>query len=65
VIEFLVIGLAAAILLVLWKSRLSYIFLPQLASASDAAIPDLTVIIPARNEAHQKLSGHSRDCGGR
>ncbi len=52
-IEFLVIGLAAAIMLVLWKSRLNYIFLPQLAPTTDRQPPDLTVIIPARNEAHQ------------
>jgi hypothetical protein len=53
VIEFLAIGLAAAIMLVLWKSRLNYIFLPQLPDGSGARTPDVTVIIPARNEAHQ------------
>jgi cellulose synthase/poly-beta-1,6-N-acetylglucosamine synthase-like glycosyltransferase len=52
-IEFLVIALAAAILLVLWKSRLNYIFLPQIPPAPNAPPPDLSVIIPARNEAHQ------------
>ncbi len=52
-IEFLAIGLAAAIMLVLWKSRLNYIFLPQLPDGSGARTPDVTVIIPARNEAHQ------------
>ena len=52
-IEFIVIGLAAAIMLVLWKSRLNYIFLPQLPFAANVKSPDLTVIIPARNEAHQ------------
>ena len=52
-IEFLVIGLAAAIMLVLWKSRLNYIFLPTLPVIPNAPEPDLTVIIPARNEAHQ------------
>jgi hypothetical protein len=53
VIEFLVIGLAAGIMLVLWKSRLNYIFLPQLPEASAVGGLDVTVIIPARNEAHQ------------
>lgn len=52
-IEFLAIGLAAAILLALWKSRLNYIFLAELPAAPDAHAPDLTVIIPARNEAQQ------------
>ncbi len=49
-IEFLAIGLAAAILLVLWKSRLNYIFLPELPASPNTHAPDLTVIIPARNE---------------
>ena len=52
-IEFVVIGLAAAIMLVLWKSRLNYILLPQLPPNPSAPRPDLTIIIPARNEAHQ------------
>jgi cellulose synthase/poly-beta-1,6-N-acetylglucosamine synthase-like glycosyltransferase len=51
--EFVVIGLAAAIVLVLWKSRLNYIFLPSLPVVSNNQPLDLTVIIPARNEAHQ------------
>ncbi len=52
-IEFLVIGLAAAIMLILWKSRLNYIFLPSLPFRANLQTPDLTVIIPARNEGHQ------------
>jgi len=52
-IEFIVIALAAAIMLVLWKSRLNYIFLPQLPLIPTPPTPDLTVIIPARNEAHE------------
>jgi hypothetical protein len=51
--EVLVIGVAAAIALMLWKSRLNYIFLPVLPTVSGHHAPDLTVIIPARNEAHQ------------
>jgi hypothetical protein len=52
-IEFLVVALAAAIVLLLWKSRLNYIFLPSLPVVSSKEPPDLTIIIPARNEAHQ------------
>jgi chlorobactene glucosyltransferase len=51
--EFVVVGLAAAIVLILWKSRLNYIFLPSLPVVSNTQPLDLTVIIPARNEAHQ------------
>jgi hypothetical protein len=51
--EFLVIGLAAAIMLMLWKSRLNYILLPTLPTVTNLPPPDLTVIIPARNEAQQ------------
>jgi len=52
-IEFMVIGLAAGIILILWKSRLNYMFLPSLPVSANQQTPDLTVIIPARNEAHQ------------
>ncbi len=52
-IEVIVIALAAAIMLFLWKSRLNYIFLPELPPIASSQTPDLTVIIPARNEAHQ------------
>jgi 4,4'-diaponeurosporenoate glycosyltransferase len=51
--EFLVIVLAAGIILMLWKSRLNYLSLPSLPVSSAKAPIDLTVIIPARNEAHQ------------
>jgi cellulose synthase/poly-beta-1,6-N-acetylglucosamine synthase-like glycosyltransferase len=51
--EFLVIGLAAAILLMLFKSRLNYILLPTLPIAAESQPPDLTIIIPARNKAHR------------
>ena len=52
-IEVIVIALAAAIMLILWKSRLNYIFLPQLPPSDNWKPPDVTVIIPARDEAHQ------------
>lgn len=51
--EFLVIGLTAAILLLLWKSRWNYRHLPELSQKTGTQPLDLTVIIPARNEAHQ------------
>ena len=51
--EFLVIGLAAGIILILWKSRLNYLLLPSLPVSAAKDPLDLTVIIPARNEAHQ------------
>ncbi len=51
--EFAVIGLSAAILLVLWKSRWNYNALPELRPAQTRERPDVTVVIPARNEAHQ------------
>lgn len=41
---------AAGILLLAWKARLNYIRLPALPHGSQTQ-PDLTVIIPARNEA--------------
>lgn len=51
--EVLVIALAAGIVLILWKSRLNYIFLPSLPVVSNHQPLDLTVVIPARNEAYQ------------
>jgi len=51
--EFLAIGLAAGIFLILWKSRLNYLLLPTLPVSAAKRPLDLTVIIPARNEAHQ------------
>jgi len=52
-IEFLVIGLAVAIILVLAKSRLNYISLPSLPKTAGQRPLELTVVIPARNESHQ------------
>jgi cellulose synthase/poly-beta-1,6-N-acetylglucosamine synthase-like glycosyltransferase len=52
-IEFLVLGLACAIVLVLWKSRMNYLALGSLLSAPPGAEPDVTIVIPARNEAQQ------------
>ncbi len=52
-IEFLVIAVTAGICLFLWKSRWNYVRLPTLPLQSNAQLPNLTVIIPARNEAHQ------------
>ncbi len=37
----------------LWKSRRNFALLPELPLVRDAAVPDVTIIIPARNEAHQ------------
>ena len=51
--EFVVIGLSVAILFVLWKSRWNYRALPELPAVDNRQPPDLTVVIPARNEAHQ------------
>jgi glycosyltransferase involved in cell wall biosynthesis len=51
--EFLVLGLTVAIALVLAKSRLNYVALPELSASSASSPSDVTVIIPARNEAHQ------------
>ncbi len=42
--------LATAMLVVGWKARLSYLRLPELPNSPDAPRPDLTVVIPARNE---------------
>ncbi len=44
--------LAVLLLTVLRKSRRSYMSLPELRASATAAPPDLTVIIPARNEEH-------------
>lgn len=45
------IVLSIAILVVGWKARLSYVRLPNLQLRPASPQPDLTVIIPARNEA--------------
>ncbi len=49
------IGLAVAlgITLFLWKSRRNFALLPELPLARNPATPDVTIVIPARNEAHQ------------
>lgn len=55
--------LAAAMLIVGWKSRMSFLRLPELPRISGKPFPDVTVIVPARNEAPrigrlvQSLSG--------
>ncbi len=51
--EFLCLGVSFGIFFFLWKSRINYLLLGRLPVAEDQATPDLTVIIPARNEAHQ------------
>lgn len=52
-IEFLCLGISFGIFFFLWKSRINYLLLGRLPVAEDQTPPDLTVIIPARNEAHQ------------
>lgn len=52
-IEFLVLGLAFAIVLVLWKSRMNYLALGSLLAAPPGETPDVTIVIPARDEEHQ------------
>ncbi len=42
--------LSTAILVVGWKARISYVRLPELRLHATAPHPDVTVIIPARNE---------------
>lgn len=51
--EFLVIALTLAICFFLVKSLRNYRALPELPVAQAIEPPDVTVIIPARNEAHQ------------
>ena len=52
-IEFVCLGVSFGIFFFLWKSRLNYLLLGRLPISEDATLPDLTIIIPARNEAHQ------------
>ena len=52
-IEFLVLGLACAVVLMLWKSVMSYLALGSLALAQLGAKPDVAIVIPACNEAHR------------
>ncbi len=37
----------------LWKSRRNYLLLPELPRCDEVFCPDLSIVIPARNEAHQ------------
>jgi chlorobactene glucosyltransferase len=52
-IEFVCLGLSFGIFFLLWKSRMNYLMLGRLPVAESGNQPDVTVIIPARNEAHQ------------
>lgn len=52
-IELLCVGVSAGIFFFLGKSRLNYLLLGRLPVCRNHAPLDLTVIIPARNEAHQ------------
>ncbi len=51
--EFLCLGVSAGVFFFLWKSRITYLLLGRLPVAENPLTSDLTVIIPARNEAHQ------------
>jgi chlorobactene glucosyltransferase len=51
--EFICLGISFGIFFFLWKSRINYLLLERLLIFESKAQPDLTVIIPARNEAHQ------------
>jgi cellulose synthase/poly-beta-1,6-N-acetylglucosamine synthase-like glycosyltransferase len=51
VIESLLLGLTFGIAFFLVKSWLNYRALPELLSELSASMPDVTIIIPARNEA--------------
>ncbi len=50
-IEVLLLGVAGGILLFSWKSWKNYNALPELDNFQRAVPPDLTIIIPARDEA--------------
>jgi len=52
-IEFVCLGLSFGIFFFLWKSRINYLLLGRLPVSTNRTAPDVTVIIPARNEAHQ------------
>jgi glycosyltransferase involved in cell wall biosynthesis len=51
--EFICVGLAFGMFVMLWKARMNYLALPRLPESAVSGKLDLTVIIPARNEAHQ------------
>lgn len=52
-IELVCLAVTFGIAFFLWKSRINYLLLGRLPLSTDQSRPDLTVIIPARNEAHQ------------
>jgi cellulose synthase/poly-beta-1,6-N-acetylglucosamine synthase-like glycosyltransferase len=52
-IEFICLGVSFGIVFFLWKSRINYLLLGRLPVSQDPTPSDLTVVIPARNEAHQ------------
>jgi cellulose synthase/poly-beta-1,6-N-acetylglucosamine synthase-like glycosyltransferase len=52
-IEFICLGISFGIFVFLWKSRINYLLLGRLPVYKSEKLPDVTVIIPARNEAHQ------------
>jgi chlorobactene glucosyltransferase len=52
-IEFVCLGVSFGIFFFLWKSRINYLLLGRLPVSAKLPAPDVTVIIPARNEAHQ------------
>jgi chlorobactene glucosyltransferase len=52
-IEFLCLALSFGIFFFLWKSRANYLLLGRLPVSKTQTSPDVSVIIPARNEAHQ------------
>lgn len=51
--ELLCLAISFGIFFFLWKSRVNYLLLGRLPITTATALPDVTVIIPARNEAHQ------------
>jgi chlorobactene glucosyltransferase len=51
--EFICLGISFGIFFFLWKSRVNYLLLGRLPVSANKAAPDVTVVIPARNEAHQ------------
>jgi cellulose synthase/poly-beta-1,6-N-acetylglucosamine synthase-like glycosyltransferase len=52
-IEYICLGVSFGIVFFLWKSRVNYLLLGRVPFSESQTPPDVTVIIPARNEAHQ------------
>jgi chlorobactene glucosyltransferase len=52
-IELLCLALSSGIFFFMWKSRIRYLLLGRLPITTVQSKPDVTIIIPARNEAHQ------------